>query len=82
MLIVELSYSVFTGMSDSNPDHNTEIVPSPELDDKHAPKKSIGKIFGYEISAPAEMKSPALVLFGMIFVNFLLLILLRKLISP
>ena len=68
-------------MSKSSPDKDIEnqLESSPEIG--QTAKQSIVRIFGYEISAPSDMKRPVLVLFGLVLVNVLLLLLLRQLIS-
>ena len=41
-------------------------------------KSKVGQFLGVEISAPTEMKNPLLRLFGLIFLNILLLIFIQK----
>ncbi len=40
-------------------------------------KRTVLKVFGYEISAPESTKNPLLILFGLVFLNLILLFLLR-----
>ena len=63
---------------DQNSSNTLEKVDKSAQEDT---KKSVLRIFGYEISASQTTKNPLLVLFGLVLVNVLLLILLRAALS-
>ncbi len=49
------------------------------LDDENKDKQTLFRLFNIEITAPQELKNPRIIYIAFIFINFIILILLKKL---
>ncbi len=69
-------------MTNSNKTTSSKDYNSRDTDNKSkSQKKSIIRLFGYEISAPTGMKNPLLILMSLIGANLLLLLILKRALS-
>ena len=58
-------------------DSGSDATKNAKVESVNQEKKRVATFLGYEISAPESTKNPLLRLFGLVFVNILLLVLLR-----